>query len=141
MKNKMLDILKEITKLATAELGYLVDPQSSSPIDWVKYPVMFIDSVEEVGNDTLIVNKLDNSLDITVAIFIKDNDRQGRIKKVTEVLRDFKQFIYKHEQWGCVAVSSSYKASQTIWTTDTDNVGAGLLQFRVNYRESIPQAL
>jgi hypothetical protein len=99
---------------------------------------MFIDSVEESGDDTQIVSKLENSIDITLAIFVKDNARSGRIDKVTQVITDIKQFIYRNERWNCLAVNSSYLTSQAIFTTDTDNVGASVVKFSVTYRELIP---
>tara|TARA_R110000824_G_scaffold100350_1_gene238642 strand:- start:34 stop:453 length:420 start_codon:yes stop_codon:yes gene_type:complete len=135
--NKLYDILSEVRSQVENELGYLVDPESSSPIDWPKYPVMLIDSVGEVGDDTKIANKIENALSISVAILVKDNSRNERIKKVTQVISDFKQFIYRNEQWGCLAVGSSYGSSETVWTTDTDNLGAAIVKFFVTYRERI----
>tara|TARA_R110001606_G_scaffold295909_1_gene443715 strand:- start:383 stop:802 length:420 start_codon:yes stop_codon:yes gene_type:complete len=135
--NKLYDILSKVRSQAENELGYLVDPESSSPIDWPKYPVMLIDSVGEASDDTKIVDTLEHTLAMSVAILVKDNSRNERIKKVTQVVSDFKQFIYRNEQWGCLAVDSSYDSSETVWTTDTDNLGAAIVKFFVTYRERI----
>ena len=136
--NKLQGILDSLTALAEDELGYLVDPQSSSPVDWEKYPVMFIDNVAEEGNDGKIAGTLENILDISVAIMVKDVNRKARIKKITDVIEEFKQFIYRNYSWGCIAVTSEYLTSSTIFTTDNDSTGAALITFGVVYREKIP---
>jgi hypothetical protein len=135
--SKMQDILDSITHLSEVELGYLVDPESPSPIDWNKYPVMFIDGVSEEGDDSRISGKLENTLSVSVAIMVSDSDRRNRIKKVTAEITRMKQFIYTNYNWGCNAITSEYISSSTVYTTDTDSMGAALVNFEVVYRENI----
>lgn len=135
MSNPVDSIRKEILLKLETDMGYNVEPEGQTYIDWQSFPVAFLDIVDEKETNESKNGWFYNDLNFNLVVIIRDDSRNIRIEQISQACHDLKGFISKNFQWNCLAFETNYITSQFFPTTDSDDVGSLLFNFTVQYRE------